>query len=487
MFVVLVVAAAGATALLSRATPGLRAPLIVSSGSGEAGGAVRFGVDSSPPEESVALLFYQGRPTSTMPDGRRSAVSEGGSVVVTDERLRPTLVSFPGVAGAITSAAALDGGDWWLALLDASLVRVDAAGEVLHTTIAPFGSTVLWPIAGRSVLATRSPERFSFMPEPGEAPLHVRVGAQGASSGSGQIVRPEHGLLGTLANAGYSVVVGDTVYFAPLSRAEVIALDPSGKPLWRLARSDGPPTPEPRFKVESGRAVIDYQPYNLALTLGPDGALYRLRAMDTSGTRAALDIIDRGSGTLRGTADVGGPRLTMAANARGRLYHLDESAILGAVPAAARERVPAFEMPDRSGASRTLVEHRGKVVLLNFWASWCLPCEVEMPALDSLQRELTGERFAFVALNADADRKAAERFLDRHGLRFPVAFGGPDLRSTYHYPGLPYTLLVDAEGRLIRRWIGQLSGADLRVIRALVAAEPPPTPPTAPVATHQHH
>jgi len=94
-----------------------------------------------------------------------------------------------------------------------------------------------------------------------------------------------------------------------------------------------------------------------------------------------------------------------------------------------------------------------------------------MPALDALRTEVAGPDFAFLALNADIDRRHATRFLERNKLDVPIAFGGPRLQRTYLLPGLPYTVLVDREGYMIKQWIGQLSKSSFTDIRAAIAAE----------------
>jgi thiol-disulfide isomerase/thioredoxin len=265
--------------------------------------------------------------------------------------------------------------------------------------------------------------------------------------------------------------MGDTVYFAPLSRPQVVALGPDDDTLWTAPVINGPPGPEPRFAVEGGRARIDYQPLNLALTIGPDSRLYVLRAADTAVRRARLDVIERRSGEIVASALLLGPRATLAAGRLGRVYALDEASLLGGVPVEAREPLPAFDLPVRGGGRAQLADFAGRVLLLNLWASWCTPCRTEMPALDTLQRVLAGEGFAFLALNEDVDRRDAERFLAEFGFRFPVLYGDGDLQRLYGYPGLPYSILVDRRGRVIRRWIGELGPRDFALIRTLVRAE----------------
>jgi thiol-disulfide isomerase/thioredoxin len=436
------------------------------------------------------LLFFQGRPAIPGRDGRRVVVSESGTLLATTSTLdlRPLTLSLGG-RGVLSAAPAGDGG-WWIGTLDGELLRIAPGGEIAFARPAPFGATALWPDPrSKGVIATRSPERFGFVPEAPESPAVVELDGQGrAVAGRGKLLVPEHSLLATLANSGYAAAAGDTVFLAPLSRSDVIALGPRGDTLWRSAATEVPPTPEPRIKLVAGQVRIDYQPLNLVMTLGPDGRLYLLRATDTALRQARLDVLDRSTGQVLWRADLPSPRATLAANRLGRVSSFDGDRLLGAIPPSARERLPDFDLPGREGGRASRGSLAGKVVLINVWASWCVPCRTEMPALDSLQRSLRAPGFAFLAISEDERRSDAERFLQELGLDFPVLFGDGRLRSLLHYPGLPYTLLVDREGRIVRRWIGQLGRPDFELIRMLARQElAAPSLRSSGEETHHHH
>lgn len=134
--------------------------------------------------------------------------------------------------------------------------------------------------------------------------------------------------------------------------------------------------------------------------------------------------------------------------------------------------LPEIKFQDGEGKERTLSEWRGKVVLLNLWATWCLPCRKEMPALDRLQKVLRSDTFEVVALSVDRKGlEASKKFLndtkvERLALYVdPSARANTDLRAV----GLPVTLLIDAQGREIGRLLGpaEWDGEDaIRLIRA---------------------
>jgi thiol-disulfide isomerase/thioredoxin len=140
----------------------------------------------------------------------------------------------------------------------------------------------------------------------------------------------------------------------------------------------------------------------------------------------------------------------------------------------APEALPAVTFHDATGRERTLADWRGKVVLLNLWATWCLPCRKEMPALDRLQGELASDRFEVVAVSVDrAGLPGARKFLDEAGVVRLALYADATARmaSSLRAAGLPATLLIDREGREIGRLLGpaEWDGEDAkRLIRAVL-------------------
>jgi len=138
--------------------------------------------------------------------------------------------------------------------------------------------------------------------------------------------------------------------------------------------------------------------------------------------------------------------------------------------------VPEVLFEDGQGRQRALAQFRGKVVLLNLWATWCVPCREEMPALDRLQQRLGGPGFEVLALSIDADgASAVKRFYDEMGIRALAVYVDPTMRATgaLGAPGIPTTLLIDHQGREIGRRSGaaQWDGEDaLRLISGYVEA-----------------
>ncbi|MBW8328077.1 MAG: TlpA family protein disulfide reductase [Thiobacillus sp.] len=110
---------------------------------------------------------------------------------------------------------------------------------------------------------------------------------------------------------------------------------------------------------------------------------------------------------------------------------------------------PELRASDLMGASRTLADYRGKVVLLNFWASWCPPCLREMPSMERLRVKMAGRPLAIVALDSAETADEVNAFLSRMKLGFPILLD-PDGSNTKRWKvfALPTTFLLDAEGRV---------------------------------------
>lgn len=133
----------------------------------------------------------------------------------------------------------------------------------------------------------------------------------------------------------------------------------------------------------------------------------------------------------------------------------------GALPTIRRadkpRAVPELHFIDGAGAARSFSEFRGRVVLLNIWATWCVPCRTEMPALDRLQSMLGGSAFEVVALSLDRGGMAAVRpfFEELHlkSLRVYVATDD-DVIPKLQAVGVPLTMLVDRQGRELWRRLG---------------------------------
>lgn len=138
-----------------------------------------------------------------------------------------------------------------------------------------------------------------------------------------------------------------------------------------------------------------------------------------------------------------------------------DTAATGGAPAAERagsaRTVPDLRFADGAGAPRSLADFRGRVILLNLWATWCVPCREEMPALDRLHAALGGPEFEVLALSLDqAGVVAVRKFYQEINLRaldIYVDQNGDALRKLGSV-GVPLTILIDRDGRELWRVLG---------------------------------
>lgn len=120
------------------------------------------------------------------------------------------------------------------------------------------------------------------------------------------------------------------------------------------------------------------------------------------------------------------------------------------------QEAPGFTLPSLDGgAPVSLAEQRGKVVLLNFWATWCKPCEDEMPAMQRLYDALAGTDFEMLAVSTDEERAPVEAFRERLGLRFPILHDpAKEVSEAYQTYRYPESYLIGRDGRILARYIG---------------------------------
>ncbi|MGH8240839.1 MAG: TlpA family protein disulfide reductase [Steroidobacteraceae bacterium] len=144
------------------------------------------------------------------------------------------------------------------------------------------------------------------------------------------------------------------------------------------------------------------------------------------------------------------------------------SSMVGASSALA----PSFTLPSRSGDSVSLTQLKGKVVMLNFWASWCGPCRQEMPLLDQMHKRYSALGFTLVGVNVDANSKDAEQWLSKTPVSFPVLFDRHSkVSAMYDVKAMPSTVFIDRKGNVRYLHKGYKAGDEgeyLNQIRALL-------------------
>lgn len=129
--------------------------------------------------------------------------------------------------------------------------------------------------------------------------------------------------------------------------------------------------------------------------------------------------------------------------------------------AQAGEQVFAATFPDPQGVAQPLAQWRGKVVVLNFWATWCPPCRKEMPGFVKLQQKYGAQGLVFIGIAIDS-RENVQAFLRESPVNYPILIGqdsAVELSAAIgnRQGGLPYSVLIDRQGKLLASHVGELS------------------------------
>ncbi len=128
-----------------------------------------------------------------------------------------------------------------------------------------------------------------------------------------------------------------------------------------------------------------------------------------------------------------------------------------------------FTLPDLAGRPVRLSDCRGKVVLLNFWASWCPPCRSEMPSMQKLNGLLKNKKFVILAAAQDQDPKKATDFVKTNKYTFPVLLDPKNQAARlYGVTAYPTTFLIDKKGRIRAREVGASDWAAKAVVSQIV-------------------
>ncbi len=115
----------------------------------------------------------------------------------------------------------------------------------------------------------------------------------------------------------------------------------------------------------------------------------------------------------------------------------------------AQETAPDFTLKSNSGENIRLAEQRGKVVMLNFWATWCAPCRKEMPLLDDLYNRYNAAGFELYGVNVEPESEPANKMAKEMGLNFPILYDTDSKVSRlYNVDAMPTTVVIDRDGNI---------------------------------------
>ena len=145
-------------------------------------------------------------------------------------------------------------------------------------------------------------------------------------------------------------------------------------------------------------------------------------------------------------------------------------------PTTSTEALWPLNFPDLQGRTQTLSQWRGRILVLNFWASWCAPCREEMPDFAALRAQYRPQGVEFVGLAIDQPANVAQ-FLQQQPVNYPILIGEGAAHSLARQLGnpsgaLPYTIVLDRDGKIILRHLGRLPRTTLeQALRKTIAAQ----------------
>jgi peroxiredoxin len=142
-------------------------------------------------------------------------------------------------------------------------------------------------------------------------------------------------------------------------------------------------------------------------------------------------------------------------------------------PGANRKAARDFNLQDMSGASASLAEYRGKIVLLNFWATWCGGCQKELPWFAEFHSKYHVKGLAVLGVSVDDDGwDVVKPFVAQKNLPYRILLGNKDTKTDYAIGEMPVTHLIDREGRIAASYVGMVNKHDLDSKIAAMLARP---------------
>jgi len=153
-------------------------------------------------------------------------------------------------------------------------------------------------------------------------------------------------------------------------------------------------------------------------------------------------------------------------------WHFGNRQSGGIRQAGERKVMPELVMTQLDGGTWRMADHRGQVVLVNYWATWCGPCWEETPGLIRLSKELGPKGLAVVGVSIDeGGRETVQKFVDEFHVSYPVALLDRMSQMEYGMAGVPTTILVDKNGRVAKTYVGAVRQADFKTDVEVLLAE----------------
>lgn len=129
---------------------------------------------------------------------------------------------------------------------------------------------------------------------------------------------------------------------------------------------------------------------------------------------------------------------------------------IGITPIKGDKKTPDFSLQDLNGKKFELNQFKGKVIFLNFWATWCSPCKEEMPSMEVLHQQFKEKKFILLAISVDyGGQKSVKEFINKYQYTFPILLdpNGKTL-DLFQVKGIPATFIIDKKGKMVGKAIG---------------------------------
>jgi peroxiredoxin len=138
-------------------------------------------------------------------------------------------------------------------------------------------------------------------------------------------------------------------------------------------------------------------------------------------------------------------------------------------PIKGNRKVPDFSLTDLNGKGVEIKEFKGKVIFLNFWATWCGPCKEEMPSLEILHRQFKEKSFVLLTISVDYEgTKPIQEFINKNQYTFPVLLDPKgETLDLFEVKGIPTTFLIDKKGKMLGKAIGPRDWKSIEVVSLL--------------------
>jgi len=137
-------------------------------------------------------------------------------------------------------------------------------------------------------------------------------------------------------------------------------------------------------------------------------------------------------------------------------------------PKPSANKIIDFTLKDLNGKSHTLSKYKGKVIFLNFWATWCPPCRAEMPAMQKMYKSWNSKKYVMLAVNIGQNKKTVKSFAAENGYTFPILLDSTSsIAKKYRVSGIPTTYIINKEGKIVTRIVGAREW-DLKQIERLI-------------------